>query len=929
MLEGVFETVFNMSLSASIAAVLIVLFRWIVRNSLPRILFYSLWSIVLLRLICPFFLPSIFSIYNIVSIPNTLITQNLQYQDGELQKQYKFRQNISSIVQNPSNYNQNTDNINENDAKGYSQNQYNQDSGSDLPNNNYDGMTGKTTVENLESNIVKENSVYPSFKNDSNTSSKTVRIFLTVASWIWITGVICLLLFEMILYYSTSKKLEEAVLYNTRNHITDFCIEKLKLKRKVKVFISDRINTPFAHGVFKPRIMLPSKLIVGSSEQDLKYIIMHELVHIKRFDYIIKLISILVLCIYWFNPVIWLCFVLSQKDMEMSCDGKVLAVFENDIRKEYASILVSLAQKQNSILGRGFPAFGESSIKSRIKGIMNYRKPGILIGLAAVAALVVFIMLFLTDSYPIKEQNDEKQAYSQESIDLLEYEAIKKAVLDYYTEYEPDTLEKLNISMDSLSNLDIILEIERYGDNYLVLAEKYYSVGQNWSFPNLLMINNAFIVESVSFGLTSDLPYFATYSTIDEDKQIACGRIQNSQKEPEASDISEIQIIFEDGTIVRDLISKSGGYIVIANTTAEIKDIELYNDNEKIQNIIKENPPYKKCSFTATEHKDEYPDNCALETVIINDCVAKSGPGDHFESIDTYKYGDIVFVKAKYSGWAKCERITHNIGENDHVWIKTSNLIDDSIFNDNYGIITADEVTVGLIAAKKGNLIRVLIKNEDESCVSLCHIDAMGGKTGWIDNSTYSLPEPGIYFNQAFLKKGTYAYSEPSITYEKYEVEYVSIVHIIEEKGKWAYFETFGPRYGWVLKENLYIPPNLMEAEEREGYRVLEEYFDALEKSDYNRMTLLSTEYHKNNYINNNGLKKIEGARLRSILVCAKEQETESTMAFDVYIEKDDYEGNIVYRNFFDCRVILIKEKDGIWRVDRFEYRYEDSISID
>ena len=272
-------------------------------------------------------------------------------------------------------------------------------------------------------------------------------------------GVVSLILFGAFLYFRTAKKLEEAVLYE-RNDLLNFCSEKLGLKRSVKIFSSDRIDTPFVHGLINPRIMLPSKLIRESSEKDLKYIIMHELVHIKRFDYIIKLVSMLVLCVYWFNPVIWLCYILSQKDMEMSCDDKVITVFEEDIRKEYASVLISLAERQNSILGSGFPAFGESNVKSRVKGIVNYKKPGIWIGLISTIVLVVFITVLLTDGYSEMRQNNGKPVYKQETISFEEYEALKKGVLNYYIEYEPDTVEKLNITIEEYSNLNIITEVK-------------------------------------------------------------------------------------------------------------------------------------------------------------------------------------------------------------------------------------------------------------------------------------------------------------------------------------------------------------------------------------------------------------------------------------------------------------------------------------
>ena len=930
MLETVFKAIINMSISASVAAVLIVLFRGIAGKKMPRIFIYTLWSIVLLRLVCPFFLPSMFSIYNVISMPdvifiwNTQETQEQQYQKGNLQRHGSFGQNINSTITNTNGFEHDTYNINGTVAGEESRKQDNRELGYDvLPDVNFEDITKKATMENLENNALEENKAHSFSENTSNVPSNTfsdaVKMLISVGSWIWIVGAVSLLLFGAFLYFRTAKKLEEAVLHE-RIDLLDFCKEKLRLKRSVKIFNSDRIDTPFVHGLINPRIMLPSRLIIESSEQDLKYIIMHELVHIKRFDYIIKLISMLVLCIYWFNPVIWLCYILSQKDMEMSCDDKVITVFEEDIRKEYATVLVRLAEKQNSLLGSGFPAFGESNVKSRVKGIVNFKKPGIWIISVAALVLVVFILVLLTDGHLQKEQ----PVYKLDMISSEEYDALKKAVAHYYIKHEPDTLKML-------VKLNIILEVDKYGDGYLVLAEKYNQEGQNWDFPNLLLINDEFIVEAVTSGLRSYLPYFATYSTVDGDKQIVCGRIKEEEKK-----ISQIQIVYEDGTVVKDTVSRQGGYIVVADTVSDVKDVKLYNSTGKALDIIKESPLYKKCSFVEIEPEDEYPDNHEFESVVLNNCIAKEGPGYDFQSIGTYKYGDVVLVTALYDEWAKCKELNAE-GKYSYKWIKKTNLMGlDEIerFSDNYGIVTTDRVTVGEVVAKRGNLLKILIREEDKSCVYIAYMGRNDGwlrKIGWVDNSTYSLPEPEIYYNQGILKSGASVYGEPGITSShRLEIPSGSFVDIVQEKDEWVYYEKNHVNHGWVLRENIYIPSlYAMEGQEREAYKVVTEYFDALEKYDYERMAALSTELHKNDYIfntknkvtKNKSLKELGGASLKSIVACVKRQETE--LEFDVSVREKLYDRDLSFYfgdlgNVVGFRVILVKGEDGVWRVDRF-----------
>src|SRR3712207_5765212 len=123
-----------------------------------------------------------------------------------------------------------------------------------------------------------------------------------------------------------------------------------------------------------PRIVLPLSLVESEDKLAIKYIITHELVHIRRFDNIIKILAVFALCMHWFNPLMWISFILCQKDMEMSCDEKVMEIFDEDIRRDYATLLINLSVKQNMLINSGILAFGESNIKSRVKSIMKYKK---------------------------------------------------------------------------------------------------------------------------------------------------------------------------------------------------------------------------------------------------------------------------------------------------------------------------------------------------------------------------------------------------------------------------------------------------------------------------------------------------------------------------------------------------------------------------
>jgi len=181
-------------------------------------------------------------------------------------------------------------------------------------------------------------------------------------------------------------------------------VSYFKLKTKLttatlvndNIFETDQINTPFVLGITKQKIFIP----VNMSENELKYILKHEQTHIKRYDYIIKLIAFTALMIHWFNPLMWISYFLMSKDMEMSCDESVMKSTNEDIRLDYSNTLLALSVKQSRSLI--LLAFGESNAKSRIKNILNYRKPSFWI--LAVSVVIVLIIVISLVTNPIKDE---------------------------------------------------------------------------------------------------------------------------------------------------------------------------------------------------------------------------------------------------------------------------------------------------------------------------------------------------------------------------------------------------------------------------------------------------------------------------------------------------------------------------------------------
>lgn len=154
-----------------------------------------------------------------------------------------------------------------------------------------------------------------------------------------------------------------------------------------RVLLMDGLETPFVLGIIRPRIYLPS--VLGEKERE--YVLLHETAHIKRFDHIIRLAAYTALCIHWFNPLVWLAFWLSGKDMELSCDENAVRGMELEERKGYSSALLRLSTEKKIKCPTPL-AFGEGDVKGRIKSILSYQKPVVWVSALALAAASILCL---------------------------------------------------------------------------------------------------------------------------------------------------------------------------------------------------------------------------------------------------------------------------------------------------------------------------------------------------------------------------------------------------------------------------------------------------------------------------------------------------------------------------------------------------------
>ena len=164
------------------------------------------------------------------------------------------------------------------------------------------------------------------------------------------------------------------------------------------IYEAEELKSPFLFGLLRPCIYLPC----GLTETEKSYIIAHETVHKKRLDYLAKPLFYLAVCLHWFNPLVWLAWKLMCKAMEMSCDEAVLGRFGADTRKEYSTVLLTMAVG-NHVFSNVPLAFGENDTKARIKNLLSYKKPVVWVLGIVLVLLAVMSAVLLTDRKPSQE----------------------------------------------------------------------------------------------------------------------------------------------------------------------------------------------------------------------------------------------------------------------------------------------------------------------------------------------------------------------------------------------------------------------------------------------------------------------------------------------------------------------------------------------
>jgi len=298
LLSEAFYWFFNMSISASVAGIIILLLGKL--KKLPRRLVHILWVIPFLRMWIPVGIPSKYSLMTLIS---------------------KFTTKAVVV---------------------------------------YDGALDFTVTNHL----MAADSYFP-----INYKVSLLDALFSVASIVWIGVAFAFLIVYAILYAVAKSETKDAILLRDN------------------IYVSDRITSPAAYGIFRPKIIIPK----GYELRDLRYILEHESAHIQRKDNFWRILAVISASVHWFNPFIWLFLKKFLEATELACDERVLAGCIEDEKKAYALALVDCAESRNAFAS----AFGGAKLRVRIEHILSYRKLSAIsiIGLTAFAIAIGYALL--------------------------------------------------------------------------------------------------------------------------------------------------------------------------------------------------------------------------------------------------------------------------------------------------------------------------------------------------------------------------------------------------------------------------------------------------------------------------------------------------------------------------------------------------------
>ena len=377
-IREVFLTILNMSVTAGITILVILAVRAVFRRA-PRKYLYVLWLAAALRLVCPWAPESGMSLFNVSLLQPVESAGGAQvwYDPAEAglsggntgEDEAGAGQSHGASAGSP-------------DSEDIQQAERTEAGGTAgaVPSYEPQGQQALGS-QSTQQAAGRQNQPQEDWAQQNSSAGAagqgTVRKMFpggfTVLCRVWLIGLAVSLLYQILCCIRVRRVTCQAVL-----------LEK-------NIYECDSIGSPFVMGIMRPKIYIPFRLTGAQREM----ILLHEQCHIRRRDHLVKLLAVLILSVYWFHPLVWIAFRCMSADMEMSCDEMVLERLGSGGKEDYSRCLLGFAVQRHT--APGILAFGESSVKSRVKNILKFRKRGALFGTAAVLVCAVLAVLLLTN----------------------------------------------------------------------------------------------------------------------------------------------------------------------------------------------------------------------------------------------------------------------------------------------------------------------------------------------------------------------------------------------------------------------------------------------------------------------------------------------------------------------------------------------------
>lgn len=375
----------EMSLTGSVMIIAVFLIRCLLLHCLPKKTFVILWGIAAIRLLVPIQITSRWSIYSMMPVTWIETLQNVG--------------NGSFMEENPDGGNA---------GPGYT--------GTDYVGMGHTGAddtgTGHITADDTQT-------VYAGADRTGADHMESGSSGVGRADFDWVAAagragtLLCAGWFLMV-YLGSRRKFAESL--PVQNLQVERFLVMHKLRRRISVRQFSGIQTPLTYGIWHPVILFPGKTD-WTNETELEFMLLHEYVHIRHFDALLKLIVTAVLCIHWFNPLVWLLYIQCNRDIELSCDETVVHISGRQSRDHYAMTLITMAERK-SIPAPLSNGFSENTLEERVEAIMLAKRLSIQIGVVAVLLVAAVTVLFATTGerhgtfagmFPEEQEDQEKQ----------------------------------------------------------------------------------------------------------------------------------------------------------------------------------------------------------------------------------------------------------------------------------------------------------------------------------------------------------------------------------------------------------------------------------------------------------------------------------------------------------------------------------------